>query len=62
MNNAAKTTKTLTFNDVCEFLSGTEQEQLGQLEELFADNRIDRRTFRVCEQMIARDSPEVDPT
>jgi hypothetical protein len=55
MSSAAKTTKTLTTNEVFSILEGTVSDCLGQIEDLFADNRIDRKTFSEVESFLTTD-------
>jgi len=56
MNNAAKTTKTMTLDEVFRALVGYRSECLGQLEDLFAAGRVDTKTFREAEAFYTGES------
>lgn len=56
MNNAAKTPKTLTIEEVFCTLSGTRTECLAQLEDLFAAGKVDTKIFREAEAFYSEDS------
>lgn len=47
--NTTEATKTLTINEVFRALAGTRSECLAQLEDLFAEGKVDTKTFREAE-------------
>lgn len=51
--NTTEATKTLTINEVYRAMVGTRSECLAQLEDLFAEGKVDTKTFREVEAFFA---------